>query len=81
MIRRQSTAHYDPGIAPKDERGVERDRILPVGQAGWLKERLPQAELHLLPDVGHAPQEEVPELVNKIIIAFLAQSLKNYYEH
>ena len=59
----------------------ERDRILPVGQAGWLKERLPQAELHLLPDVGHAPQEEAPELVNKIIIAFLARSLKNYYEH
>jgi pimeloyl-ACP methyl ester carboxylesterase len=50
-------------------------------QAGWLKERLPQAELHLLPDVGHAPQEEAPELVNEIIIAFLARSLKNYSEN
>jgi uncharacterized repeat protein (TIGR01451 family) len=29
LIRRQSAAHYDPGIAPKDERGVERDRISP----------------------------------------------------
>jgi pimeloyl-ACP methyl ester carboxylesterase len=55
----------------------ERDRILPKSQALWLKERLPQAELHLLPDVGHAPQEEAPELVNEIIIAFLARSLKN----
>jgi len=56
----------------------ERDLILPVRQARWLKERLPQAELHLLPDVGHAPQEEAPELVNEIIVAFLARSLKNY---
>jgi len=55
----------------------EQDRILPPDQAVWLKERLPQAELHLLPEVGHAPQEEAPDLVNEIIIAFLAGSLKN----
>jgi pimeloyl-ACP methyl ester carboxylesterase len=48
-----------------------------VSQAAWLTERLPQAELHLLPEVGHAPQEEAPELVNEIIIAFLARTLKN----
>uniref|UniRef100_A0A7C3WGN8 Alpha/beta fold hydrolase n=1 Tax=Desulfobacca acetoxidans TaxID=60893 RepID=A0A7C3WGN8_9BACT len=55
----------------------EQDRILPVRQAHWLKERLPQAQFHLLPQVGHAPQEEAPERVNEIIIAFLARSLKN----
>jgi pimeloyl-ACP methyl ester carboxylesterase len=55
----------------------EEDRILPVSQAPWLKDRLPQAELHLLPEVGHAPQEEAPGRVNEIIIAFLARSLKN----
>ena len=55
----------------------ERDRILPKKQAFWLKERLPQAELHILSEVGHAPQEEAPERVNEIIIAFLARSLKN----
>jgi pimeloyl-ACP methyl ester carboxylesterase len=54
------------------------DPILPVAQAHWLKGHLPHAELHLLPDVGHAPQEEAPEAVNKIIIAFLHRSLKNY---
>jgi pimeloyl-ACP methyl ester carboxylesterase len=53
------------------------DRVLPVAQAHWLKARLPQAELHLLPGIGHVPQEEAPETVNKIIIAFLARSLKN----
>jgi pimeloyl-ACP methyl ester carboxylesterase len=55
----------------------EQDRILPVRQAYWLKERLPQAGLHLLPGVGHAPQEETPAEVNKIIIAFLSGSLNN----
>jgi pimeloyl-ACP methyl ester carboxylesterase len=55
----------------------EQDRILPQKQAVWLKEHLPQAELQVLPGVGHAPQEEAPEVVNEIIIAFLARSLKN----
>ncbi len=54
-----------------------KDRILPVNQAYWMKARLPQAEFHLLPEVGHAPQEEAPAAVNKIIIAFLTRSLKN----
>jgi pimeloyl-ACP methyl ester carboxylesterase len=53
------------------------DRILPVAHAHWLKSRLPRAPLHLLPRVGHAPQEEAPEAVNKIIIDFLTRSLKN----
>jgi pimeloyl-ACP methyl ester carboxylesterase len=55
----------------------ERDRILPPKQAVWLKKHLPRAELQILPQVGHAPQEEAPDLVNEIIIAFLARSLKN----
>jgi hypothetical protein len=38
---------------------------------------LPQAEVHFLPEVGHAPQEEAPAAVNKIIIDFLSRSLKN----
>jgi len=55
----------------------EQDNILPVRQAHWLRERLPRAELHLLPEVGHAPQEEVPGLVNEILVAFWTRSLKN----
>jgi pimeloyl-ACP methyl ester carboxylesterase len=53
------------------------DRILPARQGNWLKERLPQAEYHLLPRTGHAPQEEAAAEVNKIIIAFLGGSLNN----
>jgi pimeloyl-ACP methyl ester carboxylesterase len=59
----------------------EQDRILPRQQGFWLKKHLPRAELHILPEVGHAPQEEAPELVNEIIIAFLSRSLKNYHEN
>lgn len=55
-----------------------RDHILPLRQGHWIKEHLPQAEFHILPEVGHAPQEEAPSKVNKIIIAFLAGSLNNY---
>ena len=55
----------------------EHDRVLPPDQGVWLKEHLPRADLRILPEVGHAPQEEAPELVNEIIIAFLARSLKN----
>lgn len=49
--------------------GLE-DRILPVAHASRLLRCLPQARLHLLPGVGHNPQEEAPDAVNKIIIAF-----------
>ena len=55
----------------------QEDRILPVAQAAWLQARLPQARLRLLPETGHAPQEEAPAMVNKIIIDFLTQSLIN----
>lgn len=54
-----------------------KDRILPPAQASWIQPRLRPAELHVLPEVGHAPQEEAPERVNKIIVAFLTRSLKN----
>jgi pimeloyl-ACP methyl ester carboxylesterase len=55
----------------------EQDRILPPAQGHWMAAHLPQAEFHFLPEVGHAPQEEAPETVNKIIIDFLGRSLKN----
>ncbi|MGQ9687550.1 MAG: alpha/beta fold hydrolase [Desulfobaccales bacterium] len=55
----------------------QQDRVLPPDQAEWLTHRLPQAEVHLLPEVGHAPQEEAPVLVNGIILAFLEKTLKN----
>jgi pimeloyl-ACP methyl ester carboxylesterase len=58
----------------------EHDRVLPPQQGFWIKSHHSRADLRVLPQVGHAPQEEAPELVNEIIIAFLARSLKNYQE-
>jgi pimeloyl-ACP methyl ester carboxylesterase len=55
----------------------QEDRILPVQQADFLKAHLPQAQFHLLPEIGHTPHEEDPAAVNEIIIAFLGRSLKN----
>ncbi|MBI4642395.1 MAG: hypothetical protein HY743_01355 [Deltaproteobacteria bacterium] len=55
----------------------DHDRILPVSHARWLQDRLPQAELNILPEVGHAPQEEAPAAVNEIIIDFLTRSINN----
>jgi len=55
----------------------EKDRILPVSQAAELHALLPQARLHLLPEVGHAPQEEAPEATAEILIAFFAAAGNN----
>jgi pimeloyl-ACP methyl ester carboxylesterase len=52
----------------------EQDRILPPSQARWLAARLPGWEFHLLPGVGHAPQEEAPDEVNQILVAFFRRS-------
>ncbi len=52
------------------------DRVLPLDQGLRLKDHLPQAELHILPGVGHAPQEEAPELVNHLIADFLGRTLQ-----
>ena len=55
----------------------QEDRILPVSQASWVQAHLPQAQPHILPEVGHAPQEEAPDRVNEIIIDFLTHSINN----
>jgi len=54
-----------------------QDRILPISQASWVQARLPRARIEPLEGVGHAPQEEAPDVVNEIIIDFLAHSRNN----
>lgn len=51
--------------------GVE-DRLTPVKYAEFLRERLPDAALALIPDAGHYAQLEQPEAVAGAIIAWLA---------
>ncbi|MET0128055.1 MAG: alpha/beta hydrolase [Solirubrobacterales bacterium] len=50
----------------------ELDRLCPVSGAEQLAERLPAAEIAVLPGVGHTPQVEAPDLVVEAIAALAA---------
>lgn len=45
----------------------------PAGEARWIGDRL-DAEVLLVPDAGHYPHEEYPELVNPVLTRFCAQT-------
>lgn len=45
----------------------ENDRMVPPEQAQWLQARLPQAQIHCLPDCGHLFHEEKPEQTASLI--------------
>jgi pimeloyl-ACP methyl ester carboxylesterase len=47
------------------------DRLVPVRLAPRLADALPEAELVILPEVGHVPQFEVPDDVNREVGRFL----------
>jgi 3-oxoadipate enol-lactonase len=52
----------------------EDDMIAPPRYARQLAERLPQARLEVLPEVGHAPPIEAPRPFNRLLDEFLSQS-------
>lgn len=37
----------------------------------WWRERIPSAEFHVMPGVGHLPMEEDPDSFNRTVLAFL----------
>jgi pimeloyl-ACP methyl ester carboxylesterase/putative sterol carrier protein len=47
------------------------DRLVPVRLGRQLARRMPNAELVVLPDVGHVPQFEVPEETRRLVLGFL----------
>ena len=49
----------------------EQDPIVSSATAKYLKDNIPQAELHLLPGIGHAPQLEDPKQFNQILKDFI----------
>ena len=49
----------------------ELDRIVPVSNGQLLADRMPNAELVLLPGQGHAPQLEEPAAFAAIVCDFL----------
>jgi pimeloyl-ACP methyl ester carboxylesterase len=50
----------------------EADRMTPVKYAEFLRQRLPQSELVIIPDAGHCVQIERPEAVATALRAWLA---------
>jgi pimeloyl-ACP methyl ester carboxylesterase len=48
----------------------EKDEIVPVASCGPIaRERLPEATFKTLPDVGHDPMMDDPELVARTILS------------
>ena len=55
--------------------GGEKDRICPIGHSRAIAAALPQAELHVYPDVGHMVQLERREQVSAQLLALLDRAL------
>lgn len=53
------------------------DAILPVSQARAAKSVLPSAEVSIMPECGHWPHMEKPELFNHTLIQFLGEDSTN----
>jgi pimeloyl-ACP methyl ester carboxylesterase len=49
----------------------EDDVMIPVGNAHLLKERVPHAELHVLPGLGHGYNLEGQAIADELVIDFL----------
>ncbi len=74
-------ANSDPGIVNRlDEIGVpvliihgRHDKIVPLEQSLRLADEIPGAELYIVEECGHVPQEECPEETEAVISDFLAR--------
>lgn len=49
----------------------QEDRLVPVGLGERLANTIPDAELVVLPGVGHVPQFELPEETRQLVLGFL----------
>ncbi len=47
---------------------ASNDRTVPPRQAEWVRQRVPTAEIHLLPGLGHLAHEEDPDRVTREIL-------------
>jgi len=54
----------------------EQDRVLDVSATAAFKKLMPQAEVKILPEIGHVPQIEAPEETAQLITDFISVSAK-----
>jgi pimeloyl-ACP methyl ester carboxylesterase len=65
----EHVAPLDPLPCPVTVAWAENDILLPLQSCGTIaRERLPQAKFVVLPDVGHDPMLDDPELVARTIL-------------
>ncbi len=48
-----------------------KDKILPLGDARIIKEKIQNSTLEIIPNIGHAPNLEAPEMLSKIVLNWL----------
>lgn len=53
----------------------DHDRVFPLEVGKQVQKLLPQAEWHTIPEAGHIPQWEQPQIVNPYILSFLERAL------
>lgn len=49
----------------------EQDRVFPIAAGKELQQLIPHSQLVSIPDAGHLPQWERPDLVNRSLIAYI----------
>ena len=54
----------------------EKDDVVPFSLHVPLRQLIPQAEFHAIPDAGHLPHREKPEMVTPILLDFLNRTMK-----
>lgn len=52
----------------------EQDRVFPLSVGEELRRTIPGSQLVTIPDAGHLPQWEQPDLVNSVLIAYIHSS-------
>jgi len=55
--------------------GME-DNTVPLRDASIVAKELPDADLRIIPNAGHWPQFETPEIIERYVRAFLSTPLK-----
>ncbi len=73
MLGEFSTAYHKVGKLPIPALLLwgEQDRTVPFAYHSILRELMPEIEFHSIPNCGHVPHYEKPEVVNPILLSFL----------
>jgi pimeloyl-ACP methyl ester carboxylesterase len=70
------SAHLDAITQPVLVITGAEDRVVPVQDSRATAEELPNASFVVVPDCGHLPQEECPELVGQAVTEWLATQME-----